>query len=103
MQCPLQSEFEAALSAFLLGAVHRFFPLPKKPTTGLSKHSSFNCCIITMITKYSTLQIKKVLSHLDIILPNKTKSEENYFSSQVHSIMAVNVNTAYVLRKYDHC
>ncbi|KRY04073.1 hypothetical protein T12_6626 [Trichinella patagoniensis] len=24
MRCPLQSEFEAALSAFVLGAVHRF-------------------------------------------------------------------------------
>ncbi|KRY42167.1 hypothetical protein T03_10013 [Trichinella britovi] len=29
MRCPLQSEFEAALTAFLLGAVHRYFPLSK--------------------------------------------------------------------------
>ncbi|KRX29960.1 hypothetical protein T06_13506 [Trichinella sp. T6] len=27
MRCPLKSEFEAALTAFLLGAVYRFFPL----------------------------------------------------------------------------
>ncbi|KRY43638.1 hypothetical protein T03_17077 [Trichinella britovi] len=44
-----------------------------------------------MINKCPTLQIKNDLLDFEMILPNKTESEENYFSSQVHSIMALHI------------
>ncbi|KRY44283.1 hypothetical protein T03_9684 [Trichinella britovi] len=42
-----------------------------------------------IITKCSTLQMKRNPLHIEIILLNKIESKSNYFSSQVHSIMVV--------------
>ncbi|KRX51330.1 hypothetical protein T06_7982, partial [Trichinella sp. T6] len=47
--------------------------------------------IIAVITKCSTLQMKRNPLHIEIILLNKIERKSNYFSSQVHSIMVVSV------------